>query len=295
MSIHVDWSNPYAQREGTWLKGGLHIHTSPASSCAKIELKSALDLYAQKGFDFIGIGDHNTLTDPQDDRFIIIYGTEWNSAKGEDTCIYSKDTKIIKEALGNTDQDELLASLAKKDAIVFLNHPNATIETMYTREQLLQKQNFDGLEIFNGIIERKTGSAFATDLWDFFLGNNRRVLGFACDDSHIEDDIGHGWIVAKVKDRTPAGIMQALKTGNFYCSTGVVINDIRRNGDVIEIESENAEEIQASSWGGRLRARVLDNHMSFDTSGLDLHYVRFTLFGYGSSMAWTQPFCFKDA
>lgn len=294
MSINVDWSNPYAAEEGEWLKGSFHIHTSPASACGKVKLDRVLDLYAEKGFDFLGISDHLFYTEAKDNRFVFIPSIEWHSEAGCHTGVCALDKDILLRSIDIRNHEELLTFLSGADALTILNHPNWQLVPHYRREALLEKQPYDGIEIYNGVIERLPGYAISTDKWDILLSANRRVLGFASDDSHIEDDIGNGWIMVRSTDRSPASIMHAVKSGNFYCSSGVTISDISRKGDIIEIESENAQEISVIGYEGRRQCRVADRSISFNTADYDLPYVRFELYGHGSSMAWTQPFVLED-
>jgi len=319
MTIAVNWTNPYEDRRGEWLRGNLHAHTSPASPCSQIPLGRVLDLYARKGLDFLSVSDHMCLTEAEDERLILIPGVEWN-ARGdgfssyEHTGIYSLDDNLLRSVLSIANHDELLQYLAGKEVLVVLNHPNWEMTPHYRREQLARKEFFDGLEIFNGVVERVPGYAISTDKWDFLLSKGKRVLGFSNDDSHDEDDVGWAWNCVRAASPTAESILDAVRKGNFYCSSGVNITDIRKTGDVIEVETEDAQEIRVLCDRG-LITRVNDKSVSFSLSSLDayirklleqvkdpsLHpllsstvsYVRVTAYGSGSSMAWTQPFFLK--
>jgi hypothetical protein len=96
--------------------------------------------------------------------------------------------------------------------------------------------------------------------------------------------------MARCRQRTAAAVFEALQTGNFYCSSGVTITDIRRSGSVITVETADAQEIQVIGRGGIRLARVLAPWMKYDVAGLGMPYVRFVAYGRGSAMAWTQPF-----
>ena len=82
MQSTVNWTNPYAEREGQWFKGNLHTHTSPASGCSRISVEDSVDLYVQRGYDFIAISDHGTYTQYHDERITILPGMEWNNQDG---------------------------------------------------------------------------------------------------------------------------------------------------------------------------------------------------------------------
>ena len=293
MSINVDWSNPYKSRRGSWYRGNLHTHTSPASACGAVAPERVLALYEKAGYDFLAISDHmvHDRRAPKT-RMVLIPAVEWNSKQGEHTGVVALSRSVPERATRQHNHARLLRSLAQADALVILNHPNWQEISHYRREQLDRKRPFDGIEIYNGVIERLTGSALATDKWDYLLAQNRRVLGFASDDSHLETDIGQGWLCVRATARTAEAILRGIRQGNFYCSSGVVFKDIRRQGDLIWVKTENAEEIQAIVTGGRRVARVNGKSMCFDVSQarLSAGYVRFTAFGRGSTMGWTQPF-----
>ena len=115
-----------------------------------------------------------------------------------------------------------------------------------------------GLEIYNGVISRLEGSPYATNRWDMLLSAGRRLWGFANDDSHAaEGDVGLGWNVAYVEEETASGVVEALRAGRFYASTGVEINQIQVEGNRIWIETENAARIVALCAGAK-RIAVAD-------------------------------------
>jgi hypothetical protein len=141
------------------------------------------------------------------------------------------------------------------------------------------------------VIKFLEGSEYATDKWDYLLAKGKRVLGFASDDAHRSHNIGIGWIMVRAANASAQEILSAIQSGNFYCSSGVRIHDIRREGGRIALETENAQEIQALGDGGQLLQTTRDTHLTFELPDNDRYsYVRFTAFGPGSEMAWTQPF-----
>jgi hypothetical protein len=294
VSSSVNWGNPYAKRDGRWLKGNLHAHTSPASGCGRISVEECVERYVECGYDFLAVSDHCVHTRHADKRITLIDGVEWHSDSGCHTGVYSLDVSDIEAAIAVTDHDILLNNLADTGALVVLNHPNWQLTPHYRREELEAKQHYDGIEIYNAVIERLPGYAIATDKWDYLLARGRKVLGFATDDSHCDTDIGFAAIYVRSKSRTPKAIMAAMKAGNFYASSGALIDDIRCEDGIIDIETPDAQQIEARSDGGMRIACVNDRGMRFDMREVKRRYVRFTVYGTGSAMAWTQPF-FLDA
>lgn len=290
----VNWTNPYANRKGTWLRGSLHTHTSPASHCGRVSLERTLELYDDKGYDFLSISDHMTLTSASHDRMVLIPGIEWNGPGSVGhTNIISCDGGLLAPHTKTESQIELLESLARPDVLCILNHPDWRWRPHYRREELEALSGYDGIEIFNGGTQFETGSPLSTDKWDYLLAKGKRVLGFASDDFHVDRHLAHGWIVARAEARTPESIFEALKSGNFYSSTGVELTDVRREGDVITVESADGEEIHVLSDHGLLE-KVPGHSVSVDIRQWNVSYVRFAIFGHGSRMAWTQPF-FREA
>ncbi len=296
MSARVEWFNPYRNREGRWYKGNLHTHTSPDSPCASIPRETMVDLYEKAGYDFLAISDHMHVARRFPESSLILFpAIEWNSSRGEHTGVVSLHRAILQGAIRERNHGRLLRALGRSEAFVVLHHPNWGSVPHYPFEDLGKKWPFDALEIYNAVIERLEGEALATGKWDFLLSQGRRVLGVAGDDSHLARDIGQAWIAVRAPARTKPALFRAIRQGNFYCSSGVVFQDIRREGDRIVLETNNAEEIHAVGAGGRRLARVQARTLCFDlsTAGVSAGYVRFVAFGPGSSQGWTQPFFFR--
>jgi histidinol phosphatase-like PHP family hydrolase len=290
MSNSVNWSNPYADRNGQWYKGNLHAHTSPASGCGTLRVEDVWNRYARAGYDFLALSDHMNFSVFQDERMVWIPGLEWNSTTGEHTGVYSLDQPLVRRCIEIADQGELLAFLADKEALVVLNHPNWQLTPHYRREQLEARRGYDGIEVYNQVIERLDGYAISSDKWDYLLVKNRRVLALASDDSHNAADIGNAFLAVRARERSAKAILDGLRAGNFYCSSGQSVIDVRREGGTIVIETPDAQEIQAVGAGGVRFERVKTPCMSFDLAHAFGPYVRFQAFGQGSEMAWTQPF-----
>jgi hypothetical protein len=121
------------------------------------------------------------------------------------------------------------------------------------------------------------------------LSQGRRVWGYAHDDSHLPvDDVELGWNVVYAKTKTLPDIIDALRHGRFYASTGVVISNIRVEGTTVRIETENAERIVALQEVGNRFAQTNSNAIEVEIPS-EARYVRFECWGKGERFAWTQP------
>ncbi len=86
-----------------------------------------------------------------------------------------------------------------------------------------------------------------------------------------------------------AAVVEALRNGRFYASTGVIITNIEVDGTTIRLETENAQRIVALQQTGK-RFAVVDDRMITVQVPEDARYVRFECWGAGEQFAWTQPF-----
>jgi hypothetical protein len=180
---------------------------------------------------------------------------------------------------------------AAGDGFVVVNHPNWQQRFDHCPiEKLDEWVGYAGLEIYNGTIGRLQGSPYATGKWDMLLAAGRRVWGFANDDHHLAaGDIEMGWNVARVVGDTWRDVVEALRRGRFYASTGVSIERISVDGPTIRLETGNARRICALGALGRRIAQVDAAAIEIDAPETE-PYLRFECWGDGESFAWTQPF-----
>jgi hypothetical protein len=133
--------------------------------------------------------------------------------------------------------------------IAFLNHPNwgwgIKAEDMLTEE-------LKYFEIFNGhpgVKNYGDETHVSTErMWDIVLalrlGKHRLpiVYGMATDDAHAyhaygigKTNPGRGWIMVKTPFLTAESITRAIETGDYYCSTGVVVKNVERTNQSLSL------------------------------------------------------------
>lgn len=288
-------TNPYFDApSGPWLRGNLHAHTTASDGLQPIQ-KVIAD-YAELGYDFLSISDHDILTRGADyakldsHGLVLIPGNEV-SRNGVHLLHVGAD-RLIKP---HTERQQVIDEINTSTGFAVVNHPNWLADFNHCPFESLDRwQGYLGMEIFNGTIGRFDGSPYATDKWDRLLGKGRRVWGFANDDSHLPGaDIGLGWNMVGTSDRSVAGILDAMRHGCFYASTGVTITSIQVDGNLIRVEASNADCIIAYQQVGREFARVESTSLEA-TVPTDARYVRFECLGRGGRAAWTQPFFVEE-
>ena len=285
--------NPYADlTAGNWVRGNLHAHTT--ASDGKLLPQELVDAYAKVGYEFLAITDHDVYTSAEDHQslddkgLILITGVE-TTDNGPHVLCLNGDSAIEP----SSDRQAVIHATLASGGFVIPAHLNRESHFDHTPiDQLRLWDGYEGIEIFNGQGSYNPGSPYSTAKWDLLLTEGRRVWGYANDDAHGPESIALGWNMAYVKERSAAGLIDALTAGRFYASTGVTITDIMVDGQRIVLQTADADRIVAVGNGGGRLAIVDQPTIEIDVPDY-IHYVRFECWGRGEQFAWTQPFFVK--
>ena len=284
-------ANPYAQMgEARFrLRGNLHSHSTLSDGL--LERQKVIDLYAERGYDFLELSDHDRLADRRaldahaSRGMVLIPGNEI-TANGPH--IQHVDAPALVEP--HRDRQKIIDAIRSTGGFAIVNHPDWLERFNHCPiEDLYRWQGYAGMEIYNGVICRLAGSPYALNKWDLVLSSGRRVWGFANDDFHRPEDLALGWNVALCSERSAAAVVAALASGAFYASTGVAISDIRVKNTSITVETENAAKVVAVVDYGRRIAQARGLALTVEVPP-DARYIRFECYGCGEETAWTQPF-----
>ena len=137
-----------------------------------------------------------------------------------------------------------------KPIVAHLNHPN--FHYSFTGEQLAEVVEEQFFEVYNGHPgvnhlgdDRHPG---VEQLWDIAntirIGNlqSAPLFGVATDDSHTYHggnvSPGRGWIMVQAERLDANLLMEAMKRGDFYASSGVTLEKISFRKGIIELEIE---------------------------------------------------------
>jgi hypothetical protein len=134
--------------------------------------------------------------------------------------------------------------------LVHLNHPN--FNWAVTAEEIAAVKGERFFEVYNGHpIVHNDGDAThpgTERLWDIAL--TRRLsqggeilYGIATDDSHNyhvispkKSNAGRGWIMVRSGELSVAKLIAAMEAGEFYASSGVVLDGLHNNGKQMAVE-----------------------------------------------------------
>lgn len=280
--------NPYRVPTLPWLRGNLHAHTTGSDGVR--EPQAVVDAYASCGYDFLMISDHDHLVNVSrlDPRGMALISGNEITANGPHILHMDARTVVPPSA----DRQRVINAILEDGAVAIIAHPNWERNFAHCPQDRLEAwQRYTGIEIYNGVVRRLQGSPLATDRWDRLLALGRRVWGYANDDSHRPEDDAIAWNMVQAERKHPAAIVDALRHGRFYASTGVTIERIHVTDRTITVSTRDAQRIVVHSDFGHREAAVDGPAASFTVpDSPTMSYVRFECWGSGEAMAWTQPF-----
>jgi len=254
--MEVRFPNPFHAR-GEWFKGNLHTHTTGSDGVLSPE--ETVQRYAEAGYDFLAITDHNTLTrlDLQNPPLLLVPGEEANLVRNE----AGGDHHLVLVGIeDHCDQRESIPALAEQvramGGLLILAHPYWS--QLSTGEVTAIADLCTAVEVWNTSCEVSIGKGLAAVHWDDALSRGHVLWGVAVDDAHHHTsdhrptDLCGAWISVKTPALTVDNVLNAIREGMFYASTGPEFRDVRidENG-VVEVETSPVRRITFISKNGR--------------------------------------------
>jgi hypothetical protein len=170
--------------------------------------------------------------------------------------------------------------------IAFLNHPN--FGWGVRGEDLLLANELRFFEVFNGHPSvRNYGDelhASCERVWDITLALRLGkhglsvVYGMATDDAHGyhayglgKVNPGRGWVMIKSKHLSAEGLIKGLEAGDFYASTGVLFDEIKREGDEFRLAIRTEPGVSyKTEFVATLKGTSLEAKPKLDKDGREL-------------------------
>jgi len=301
-------------KEGKFLKGGLHCHTT--RSDGRLDPADVIRLHKQNGYDFLALTDHrnyNFKNHAPETDITIIPGMEFDNAIRPDgtlrhfhiVCIgpskedgngYEQDDQFPRGEA--KDQFEFQAYLddihAKKNLTIYCHPQWSSTPARYFEKM---QGNF-AMEIWNSDCVATNSMDSDAAYWDELLGQGIRIWGVATDDGHNPEQHCNGWVHVKAEDQQVNTILKALEAGEFYSSCGPEIYDFWADDEKIIIECSpcsmvrihcdgHPTEIQRAPEGNITRAEF----PRYNWCG-PYKYIRASIIDKDGKKAWTNPIFF---
>lgn len=207
-----------------------------------------------------------------------------------------------------------VAEIRAAGGIPQINHPN--FRWSVRLEDLTALPDSTLLEIWNahtgvnnlgGVDAAGRVAPSAEALWDSLLTRGKVVFAVADDDSHSfrasdADSYaltrpGRGWIMVRADTLTAPAILEAVRRGDFYASTGVTLSELALTGHTITVAVspvyDSRYTIEFIGRGGRVLDTVYDRRAAYSIRG-DEGYVRVRISDSNGRKAWTQATRVRD-
>jgi hypothetical protein len=255
-------------REGRFYRGNLHCHSN--RSDGSIPPEEVIDAYRRLGYDFICLSDHFEaeydwqLTDTsqwRDDSFTTLIGAELSSpgpvlsdpgpvGLGK-YWLGAAGLPLDFAPCGEQETGPQLARRAQQaGAFVSLLHPGFNATSFGDVEDL---DAIDAVEVYNDGVQRAHDRGDGWYLAVEMLNRGRDLFCTASDDAHFTngalDALGGAWIMVRSQSLDPASLLDALKSGAFYASSGPEIHDIVLDGREVEVRCSPAAAISITGPG----------------------------------------------
>jgi len=296
-----------------WFKGNTHTHTLNSDGDSTPD--DVVRWYREHGYQFLVLTDHNFLTATDglnalhgaDQRFLVIKGEEVTDRLGDKPLhVNGLDVARLVTPQGGASVVDVLQrnvdAIRKENGIPHINHPN--FRWAVTPDELRQVRNTRLFEIYNGHPQVNNlgggGAPGLEEAWDFILSTGRMINGIAVDDAHSFKQPGNpavagpgrGWVMVRAARLEARMLLEALERGDFYASTGVVLEEVQSDARSITVKVKPDAwakyRIQFIGKGGRLLREVAESAASYAIVG-DEGYVRARVLESNGSIAWTQP------
>jgi hypothetical protein len=309
LAVFLLVSYSYAQ-EYKWYKGNIHTHTN--RSDGDEYPRKVVNWYKEHDYNFLVLSDHDMLTETKyidsdkEDDFLLIPGEEV-SCNFEKRPIHINGINIKKLVLpqhgktaGEVVQNNVDA-IHEAGGISMLNHP--MWRRSLSAKDVINLKGCELLEIFN-LAETNTfaagGSPSMEMFWDSLLSNNIVIYGTATDDAHNfvgefssrKSNPGRGWLSVRSTEFTADAITAAIKRGDFYASSGLVIKDITITDKEYKLVIATNPILNYSTFfigkDGKILKEDYSPTPSYEFKGDEL-YVRAKVFCSNGVYAITQP------
>lgn len=300
-----------------WVKGNLHCHTNVSDGDTSPD--EVCKLYADAGYDFLSITDHNVFVDPvtvKSHGLLLIPGEELSMVPEEDHGIPLhvngfglKRTITVERGFTRLETlQNCIDGIVAEGGIAQLNHPNF----YYAFDHEIMEKTSDCFlfEVCSGhpltFEEGDENHVSVEYMWDHMLSSGKLIYGTGVDDGHTytytdpaKANPFKAWIMADVEELTVEEVLAALWRGDFYASSGVELEDIvqgwQSTSKVVIVPQPGLSYVtQFISNDGEVLHESSEIEPCFEMLADDKHtYLRMKVIASDGTCAWTQPMFVK--
>ena len=297
------------EKNGVWLRCALHAHTT--NSDGELAPNLLVRHYEWAGFDVLAISDHWVRTaSPSTEKLLVIPSAELNlraPTREDDAHVLALglDADPVVPELDFAPLQEVVSWITENGGVPYLAH---TYWSGLRTDQWEECEGLAGIEVWNAWCELEVGRGDSSLHWDEALERGRLFYGLATDDSHHPGyDSGFAWTWVRAAEKTQVAVLDALRTGSFYGSTGPRIDTVDLTDGDVTVSCSPAAGVTLYT-GRRRGARVNAGRLGYpcnaeilgrDESGLITAarlerpfrqpYGRVEVTAANGTKAWTNP------
>jgi len=297
-----------------WLRGNTHTHTTYSDGDSPPEV--VVDWYAEHGYDFLFLTDHNILI-PEDHLaglqrpgLAVWQGEEITMAAVHVNGLGLQRVVMPEEPGASAAEAGISRSAVERigwaveqveaqDGAAAVNHPNYLWKL--TAEDMLASGKFPLLEISNGhplsFNDGDDVHPSVEQMWDRLLTAGQRAWGVASDDAHHfttwgsdRSNPGRGWLYVQSDSTRLPDCLDALREGRFCASSGPELSDYRgsRAEIALDLACDRAQ-VDLVGLEGRVLETIDTESARFDLRRYKSPYVRIRATDSAGRRLWTQP------
>ncbi len=291
-----------------FFRGNLHGHSNHSDGV--LSPQAVVKKYKEIGYDFICLSDHwwrgskfaaekvLETKNLNEIDFITIPSAE----------LHCKGKKYIRDGLWHivanglpldfkcADKEETAPHLVERaieaGAFVTIAHPEWYSLTF---DECLSLRQAHGVEIYNHSCHIEAQRGFGTATVDYLLQENNKIFLTATDDSHFAiQDFGGGWVMVASDNLSETSILNALKNGQYYSSTGVEIFEFAMHNRKVNIHCSPSNQVCIVGQGAKSMSQNGKNitKVEFDLTDYSSEWFRVSIYDKSGNYAWTNPVWF---
>lgn len=267
-------------QEGAFYKANLHAHTT--LSDGKLTPEQLKDFYLAHGYSVVAYTDHRHYAYHKqlcDGHFLALAAyevdiNEWPKRPGDFSRVKTYHINLYDCDPETNSEEKARQSILPERRYEDINYINRFIDEMRGRgfiscynHPYWSLQDYDdykdlrgcfAMEIYNHGCEIDGLYGYHPQAYDEMLRTGARLFCLATDDNHnahpadspLCDSFG-GFTMIKAPALRYGDIMQALQAGNFYSSTGPLLEELSLEGKTLRIRCSPVEKIYVITEGRR--------------------------------------------
>ncbi len=296
--------------KGNFYKANLHCHTTVSDG--RFSPEEIKKLYKEKGYNVVAFTDHRVLCphlELQDEEFVALTALEfdcnepdvaWPATKTYHLNFIAKDknkTEFVPfERVHSVDGINKVIKEAKEAGFLCtFNHPRWS---MNKSEDIIGIENLTAFEIYNTAAEFDLFNGDGEYEYELFCRAGGKSGVVAADDTHKPQDMFGGFTIISAQNLSYESIINALENGDYYASTGPLIEELIIEDKILKIKTSPCYKIGVfteSRWSALKYSETKENTLTEASLNINFpfKYIRLVVVDKNNNRLFTRAY-FKE-